>query len=263
MNDKSTIIPKIIFIIPYRNRASQKTHFDIYMKYILEDYPEDSYKIFFAHQCDNKPFNRGAMKNIGFLVMKKEYPNNYKDITFVFNDIDTMPATKNLMDYNTTHGTVKHFYGFNFALGGIFSIKGSDFEKCKGFPNFWGWGLEDNSIYRRVLSVKLKVDRSQFFGICNPNMIHLLDGLHRSVTRNDKYNASKSDDNMYNIDNLKYKISNELINISNFNTNRNPSDEEFRGINILKINGQEKRESLYYKNKQSSLNHLNFRLRKM
>ena len=63
-------VPTKIFIVPYRNREQHKTHFDVYMKYILEDIPQDDYEIFFIHQQDNRPFNRGAMKNIGFLAMK-------------------------------------------------------------------------------------------------------------------------------------------------------------------------------------------------
>jgi len=117
--DISNNIPKIIFIVPYRNRAPHLVHFKIYMKYILSDIPENDYEIYFIHQVDTRPFNRGAMKNIGFLVMKDKYPNNYKDITFVFNDIDNMPCEKNLLDYKTSTGTVKHFFGFDWTLGGI------------------------------------------------------------------------------------------------------------------------------------------------
>ena len=91
-------IPSFIFIIPYRDREQQMLFFKRQMTYVLEDYDKDDYRIFFVHQTDKREFNRGAMKNIGFLAVWDMYPNDYKNITLVFNDVDTMPYTKNFLD---------------------------------------------------------------------------------------------------------------------------------------------------------------------
>ena len=86
-------VPEIVFIVPYRNREEHKMFFTVYMKFLLEDMPPEKYRIFFVHQCDNRPFNRGAMKNIGFLAIRNMYPNEYKNITLVFLDVDNLPFT--------------------------------------------------------------------------------------------------------------------------------------------------------------------------
>jgi hypothetical protein len=122
-------IPKKVFIVPYRNRSQHKFFFSKYMSFILED--ENDYEIYFSHQCDARTFNRGATKNIGFLAIKQKYPEHYKDMDFIFNDVDTIPFNK-IFQYETVTGIVKHFYGFKYALGGIVVIKGSDFEKING-----------------------------------------------------------------------------------------------------------------------------------
>ena len=54
-------IPKMIFIVPYRNRAPHLIHFKVYMKYILSEISENDYEIYFIHQADTKPFNRVAL----------------------------------------------------------------------------------------------------------------------------------------------------------------------------------------------------------
>jgi len=193
------------------------------MKVVMEDYPEDSYRILYIHQQDTREFNRGAMKNIGFIAVKNMYPNNYKDITLVFNDIDTLPYTKNFLDYKTNQGRIKHFYGFTFALGGIVSVTGADFEKLNGFPNFWAWGYEDNMLNFRANEANIFIDRSQFYPIMDKNIFQLVDGLKRNINRTE-YDTflSKTKEGINTIYNIHYNIDEEtgFVNVTDFKTNR-------------------------------------------
>jgi hypothetical protein len=210
-------IPEVVFIVPYRNRPYQKYFFINYLQSILEK-SELIYEIYFSHQCDIRAFNRGGVKNIGFLAIKKKYPNNYKDITFVFNDIDTVPFS-NILDYKTKNGIVKHFYGFTYALGGIVSLTGHDFELTNGYPNFWGWGMEDNVLQKRCEQVGLKIDRSHFYKIGSPEIIHLFDGVSRIINRKDPWRANHDNgiDGIKTIHKLKYSIDSE---------SKNPNDNK-------------------------------------
>ena len=183
IDEVANIVPKIIFIVPYRDREEQRRFFEFQMKTILEDYQPGETLILYSHQADQRSFNRGAMKNIGFLYVKSRFPNDYQNITLVFNDVDTMPYTKGFINYETTPGNVKHFYGYTFTLGGIVSITGADFERTNGFPNYWAWGYEDNAFQRRVEQVGLHIDRSQFYPILDKNILQLKDGITRVVNR--------------------------------------------------------------------------------
>jgi len=222
-------IPSIIFIIPYRDREHEKIHFEVYMKYILEDIPRQSYSIYFSHQNDDRPFNRGATKNIGFLAMKEKYPNDYKNITFVFHDVDIVPYKKNTFNYKTETGTVKHFYGFTNLLGGIFSIQGGDFEKCNGFPNYWGWGLEDNMMENRVKNNNIIIDRNDFYGRENIKDILNINNstLRRVSNTSKKLYFKKANTGLSTISNLKYSIQNEFININVFDVEIDPNKDTY------------------------------------
>lgn len=158
-------VPKFVFIIPYRNRAFYLQSFMKKMSYVLEDIPKTDYEVYVIHQNDTRKFNRGAIKNIGFLYIKNKYPNDYKQMTLVFNDVDIFPLRKNYVNYVTTKGIVKHFFGFNYTLGGIVSIVGEDFERINGFPNFWAWGFEDNLIQNRIVNAGIQIDRSNFYDL--------------------------------------------------------------------------------------------------
>lgn len=219
--EDSSVIPKFIFIIPYRDRSDHRDFFLRHMKYVLEDIPKELYAIYFIHQNDNRGFNRGAIKNIGFIWVKNKYPNNYKNITIVFNDIDVTPLTKNLIQYETIPGVVKHFYGFNYALGGILSINAADFERINGFPNYWGWGYEDNLLQRRVLNNNIVIDRSQFYDIFDKNFILLYHTRFREINNTDLNRYIKNtQEGIHSIKNIEYDVDEHLgyVIVNNFTT---------------------------------------------
>jgi hypothetical protein len=185
--------PKVVFIVPYRNRPQHKFFFLNYMTRIIlpNNALSEDVEIYFSHQHDQRTFNRGAMKNIGFLAVKQRYPEDYKNITFVFNDVDTVPFS-DIFDYATRPGTVKHFYGFTYALGGMVAINGGDFERINGFPNYWGWGMEDKVLQERCLAASLHIDRGQFYPIGSPEILQLFDGVERLINPSDM-ERSKTD----------------------------------------------------------------------
>lgn len=221
-----SIGPKTIFIIPYRSREKQMKYFIQYFETRVRNQSgmEDA-EYFFIHQNDKRPFNRGAMKNIGFIIFSEKY-SNWRDITFVFHDIDQYPKSDVVFPYKTTHGVVSHYYGFVNTLGGAFAIKGSDFYKTKGYCNFWSWGYEDNVLRNRVLSHKMTIDRSIFYKVDDThNLINIsTDGPLRMVSKHDvqRY-VSNVVDNLLSIHNLSFNEKDHMIDVNWFDTRFKPS----------------------------------------
>lgn len=214
------MIPDIIFLIPYRAREEQKNIFQEKMDIIISKY-DKTCELYYCFQNDERNFNRGALKNIGFLAMKEKYPDHYQNITFVFNDIDTFPTESHYLDYATEKNTVKHFFGFTYALGGIVSIKGSDFELVLGYPNFWGWGYEDTLLNERVKRNGINIDRTNFISIndkSNEKIVQLRHDDNKRVINSKEvsyYKKNKSD-NLTDIKELKYTIEDNIINVTYF-----------------------------------------------
>jgi len=231
-------VPKKVFIVPYRNRPQHKFFFSKYMSFILEE--KEDYEIYFSNQCDDRTFNRGATKNIGFLAVKEKYPEHYKNIIFVFNDVDTIPFS-NIFDYETTHGVVKHYYGYKYALGGIVVMTGADFERVNGYPCYWGWGMEDNSLQKRCEYCNIKIDRSTFYNIGSPQILQLFDGISRIISKKDPWRMENDNglDGLRTISKLKYAIDSKSF---------NPND------NIFVVNNPR----IFIINIQSFLTHVRF-----
>jgi len=221
------MIPKIIFIVPYKNRMEHKYFFSQYLSHILQ---EKNYEIYFSNQLDERPFNRGASKNIGFLAIKQKYPEDYKNISFVFHDIDIVPF-QHIFDYQTSEGIIKHYYGFEYALGGIVSILGKDFEKINGYPNYWGWGMEDTILQKRCNHHELTIDRTHFYPIGSPCILQLFDGVSRIINKKEtkKYSYDNGTDGLTNIHKIQYIIDTESL-------NKTDNEYIFKDLSIFIIN---------------------------
>jgi N-terminal region of glycosyl transferase group 7/N-terminal domain of galactosyltransferase len=221
VQEEEPAIPKVVFIVPYRDRAQHLEVFTKHMQSVLDGLR--GYRIYYIHQLDSRGFNRGAMKNIGFRMVRNKWPNDYRSITLVFNDIDTMAKYPGQFNFETEFGTIKHFYGFEYALGGIVSIKAGDFERLNGFPNFWTWGFEDNMLQSRAKKAGIAIDRSKFVPFGNPNVINITHSEFRLINRQEfsQYMKSTKEGISY-IHGLVYGIdeSTGFVNVHQFFTGR-------------------------------------------
>lgn len=208
-----------IFIVPYRDKIKEMKELNEYLEKLfkLKNWNSENTDVIFSHQNDKRMFNRGAVKNIAFLYAKETY-DNYKDIDFIFNDIDIFPNGNIEIPYKTEKGVVSHYYGFLNTLGGIFVIKGVDFEKSKGFPNFWAWGWEDNEILKRCLNNNINIDRSIFYPFChkeihlNKNNSPLYSPEELTLFMNNK------SDNFYDLEDINYIRNGDMLDIKTFKT---------------------------------------------
>ena len=127
------------------------------------------------------------------------------------------------------------------------AIKGADFEKSGGFPNFWGWGLEDNLMQKRVEAAGLVIDRSIFYPITDMvNILRPFDGYIKTVSNRDAAIFTwESPDTFADIKNLKYTIAQGtkftkafMVNISAFDTMFDSNDTEYISYDIRKYNNR-------------------------
>ena len=148
---------KIIIIIPLRNREIQLKNYLENVIPILKKQNID-YKIIITEQTFKKEFNRGKLRNIGFLEGIKKNPNC---LNIYFNDVDNYPLQDNIINFNSKIEHIKHIYGHTFSLGGIFIFNKNIYKKINGFSNnYFGWGHEDEDLITRVEINNIDIDRS-------------------------------------------------------------------------------------------------------
>lgn len=136
-------------VIPYRNRYD---HFRTFTRYMGEKFPQ--LPLVIVEQMDGKPFNRGALVNIG-----AQFAFIMGDDAVAIHDIDKLPIRANYNFPVRPRQLVKSTRQPVDYLGGVTLFNKRDFEKVNGFSNnFWGWGGEDNDLMMRCKEVGLRID---------------------------------------------------------------------------------------------------------
>jgi beta-1,4-galactosyltransferase 3 len=149
---------KLALIVPYRNRQA---HLDVFIPAIRKQLvsEEIDFDIFVVEQLGDAPFNRGKIKNSGF-VMAQDYA------WVCFHDVDLLPISNS--DYSipcvptrlcnsTSKSNYEEFDNNN--LGGVVLFLPNHFIQANGYNNdYWGWGFEDNDLTNRCVNQGLEIE---------------------------------------------------------------------------------------------------------
>lgn len=142
----------LTIVIPFsQDRENQ-------LKELLPQLPEHT-KVIVVEQLNKEiGFNRGLMKNIGFLYSHTDYvcfhDVDYIDINVDYTEVETPTSLANY-----------HLSNYNF-FGGVVLMKSEHFNKCNGYSNlYFQWGLEDDDLLRRLRNEGL--DKQNRFGEFN------------------------------------------------------------------------------------------------
>jgi len=146
---------KLGVCVPYRNREEHLKEFIPVISKFLESKDID-FKIYFAHQIDDKLFNRGAMKNI---AAKHAFEDGCDYI--VWHDIDMVPED-DTCDYAFPNDNPQHIavrisqsdYQLKYEeyFGGAVVFSKEQVERTNGYSNdYWDWGMEDDDLFWRCV----------------------------------------------------------------------------------------------------------------
>jgi hypothetical protein len=164
---------RLTIVAPYRARES---HLEKWVPALRAYFARDKldreipYRVLVIEQDTGLPFNRGALKNIGFLLGR-----NDGDYT-CFHDIDYFPIWA---DYSWSdlpaaivwygaewrpiapgRSNAKVLHNLDEFFGAAVLISNAMFAQVNGYANsYWGWGSEDNDLKHRLKSAGIALSR--------------------------------------------------------------------------------------------------------
>lgn len=162
---------RLNIVVPYRDREAHLRRFvpAIAAWFAGLDTPID-YRVTIVEQDEGLPFNRGALKNIGFLLGERT-----SDYTCL-HDVDYLPLDA---DYSWAGvPTPILWYGaerrpvapgisdrtvttdLDSSMGGVLLMPNAVMRQVDGYSNaYWGWGFEDFDFSLRIRARRIPTDR--------------------------------------------------------------------------------------------------------
>ncbi|XP_072425836.1 beta-1,4-galactosyltransferase 6 isoform X2 [Chiloscyllium punctatum] len=156
---------KVAILIPFRNRHE---HLPILFRHLIPMLQRQhvQFGFYVIEQAGNYPFNRAMLFNVGFMEAMKDLDWD----CLIFHDVDHIPESDR--NYYGCGQMPRHFASkldkymyllpYNEFFGGVSGLTVEQFRKINGFPNaFWGWGGEDDDLWRRVSFAGYNVTRPE------------------------------------------------------------------------------------------------------
>ena len=145
---------KLGVCVPYRNRELHLNEFIPKVGKYLKNRGID-FQMYFAHQVDDKLFNRGATKNI---AAKYAFEEGCDYI--VWHDIDMIPEEGGGADYSFPENHPNHIateisqmdykLKYHEYFGGAVVFSKEQVYNTNGYSNgYWDWGMEDDDLFWR------------------------------------------------------------------------------------------------------------------
>lgn len=192
---------RLCILVPYRDRLDHLARFVPHVtKYLEQDEHLQgvSPQIVIVEQHDNKPFNKGALLNAGFLVAE-----NALDYV-CFHDVDFLPidADYSIPEYPTRRiwrgaesrpcepgGVHLINHRFDWLFGGVSIFRKAHFRRVNGFSNLYqGWGYEDGDLRERCRAEGLGPEFGH--GQFEP-LDHVNRGINRDLSFTDEALANR------------------------------------------------------------------------
>ena len=164
---------RLNIVVPFRARDAHLQRFVGHLRaYFARDKVarEIPYSVLIIEQESGLPFNRGALKNIGFVLGRE-----HCDYT-AFHDVDYLPIWADYTFADTFTAIV--WYGAEWRpiipgrpwpctihdkssfFGGVVLVPNASFEHVDGYANsYWGWGYEDTDLANRFVAKKITPGR--------------------------------------------------------------------------------------------------------